>query len=236
MSSRLTAYWFLPNTRVRFLAALIGGMAGGFLWAGSGFLFATFVATSARALSIYATFAIVILALIWLYLCWLTLLIGALVSFYVQNPEHLRVGYRPVSIGSRQRELIAFSVMIESARAFREGGRQPSMSDLSSRLKLPELLISPVINRLVAAELLSRSGRDKIFPQRDPDSINLRQIMDAVREPQSTDVFPEGRWPELASAVSGRVDKALDQALAEQSLYELLDSDASTHSDSAAGD
>ena len=64
------------------------------LWATSGVLFTTFVMSSVRTISIYATFAIVILALIWLYLCWLILLVGALVSFYTQNPEHLRLGYR----------------------------------------------------------------------------------------------------------------------------------------------
>ena len=217
-------YWFLPNTRVKFYAALLGGLVGGILWAGTGFVFATFVATSARTITIYATFAIVIMALIWLYLCWLILLIGALVSFYAQNPEHLRVGYRTVSVGNRQRELIAFSIMIEAATAFRNDMSQPTVTDVAGQLRLPELLVAPIINRLVAAGLLSRTGKDQLFPQRDPNGINLKQVINAVREPQFMDVFPEGRWTELVTDISGRVNSALDGELAGQSLYDILES------------
>ena len=217
-------YWFLPNTRVKFYAALLGGLVGGILWAGTGFVFATFVATSARTITIYATFAIVIMALIWLYLCWLILLIGALVSFYAQNPEHLRVGYRTVSVGNRQRELIAFSIMIEAATAFRDDMSQPTVTDVAGQLRLPELLVAPIINRLVAAGLLSRTGKDQLFPQRDPNGINLNQVINAVREPQFMDVFPEGRWTELVTDISGRVNSALDGELAGQSLYDILES------------
>ena len=218
-------YWFLPNTRVRFYAALLGGLIGGILWAGTGALFAEFVASSARTITIYATFAIMILALIWLYLCWLILLVGALVSFYAQNPEHLRIGYRRISMGSHQRELIAFSLMIETATAFRDGVSQPTVTDIAGTLRLPGMLLAPIVNRLVAAGLLSRTGKDQLFPQRDPDGISLKQVINAVREPQSTDVFPEGRWPELVVNISNRVDSALDEALAGQSLYDLLETE-----------
>ena len=88
------AYWFIPNTRVRPLSALAGGLTGGVLWATSGVLFATFVADSTRNVDIYASFAVIIIALMWLYISWLILLIGAQASFYFQHPEYSRVGYR----------------------------------------------------------------------------------------------------------------------------------------------
>ena len=219
-------YWFLPNTRVKLIAAMAGGMTGGVLWATTGVLFATFVATSARTLSIYATFAIVILALIWLYLCWLILLVGALVSFYTQNPEHLRLGYRPANLSGRQREQIAFSLMTTAARAFRDGGDQPTLSEVADALKLPGFLLSPVANRLVAAGLLGRTARDQLYPQRDPGKIKLKAVLEAVRTPQTTDVFPGGRWPQLVIDISDRMDAAMDEALGGQSLYELLDDEA----------
>jgi membrane protein len=221
------AYWFLPNTRVRFSSALCGGLAGGVLWASTSVMFATFVATSARTMSIYATFAIVIIALIWIYLCWLMLLVGALVSFYWQNPEHLRVGYRPIYMGGRQREQIAFSVMAEMARAFRDGSNQPAIADVAALLKLPGILLIPVINRLVAAGLLTRSGKNQLFPKRDPNGISLQDIVNAVRDSQSTDVFPAGQWPPLVADVSGRIGTAINASLGDQTLYDFLDADAS---------
>jgi membrane protein len=223
-------YWFLPNTRVKLIAAIAGGLTGGILWATTGVLFATFVATSARTLSIYATFAIVILALIWLYLCWLILLVGALVSFYTQNPEHLRLGYRPASLSGRQAEQIALSLMTKSAKAFRDGSEPPTLADVADALHLPGFLLSPIANRLVAAGLLGRTTRDQLYPQRDPAGIQLKAVLEAVRTPQTTDVFPGGHWPKLVLEVSDRVDTAMDDALGGRSLYDLLDNPAA-HTD-----
>lgn len=219
-------YWFLPNTRVKFYAAVAGGLTGGVLWATTGVVFATFVATSARTLSIYATFAIVILALIWLYLCWLILLVGALVSFYTQNPEHLRLGYRPASMSGRHAEQIALSLMTTAAKAFRDSSDQPTISEVAATLNLPGFLLSPIANRLVSAGLLARTAKDQLYPQRDPGGIQLKSVFDAVRMSQSTDVFTGGRWPKLVIDISDRMDSAMDEALGGQSLYELLDNTA----------
>ena len=73
-------------------AALSAASCAGILWAATGALFARVVAASTQMVAIYAGFAIVIAALIWIYLSWLILLLGAQLSFYVQNPRYLRVG------------------------------------------------------------------------------------------------------------------------------------------------
>ena len=216
-------YWFLPNTPVKFTAAVMGGLTGGILWAATGFLFATFVATSARTLSIYATFAIAILALIWIYLCWLILLVGALVSFYVQNPERLRLGYRNINLGGRQREQIAMSLMALTARAFRDGEPAPTLSGVGDSLGLPGLLLSPVVHRLSVAGLLTQTSKGRLYPQRDPQRIRVKSILDAVREPQTNDVFPEGSWPASVVVLNEKVESALTQAVGDLSLYDLLE-------------
>jgi membrane protein len=217
------AYWFLPNTRVRFLPALLGGVAGGLLWVSAGGLFTTFVVTSTRTMSIYATFAIVIMALIWLYLSWLILLVGALVSFYVQNPEQLRLGYRPISMGSRQREQTALGVMLATARTFRAGRPQPSPGQVAESAGLPTLVVLPVLNRLIAAKLLNRTSKDQLYPQRDPATIKLIDIINAVRDPQVIDIFTLGRWPEVVRGVCNGMDRALEDELGDRSIYDLLD-------------
>ena len=114
-------YSFVPNTRVRLKAAFIGGLAAGVLWAASGALFAQIVAASTQMVAIYAGFAIFLAALIWIYLSWLILLIGAQLSFYVQNPRYLRVGQGHVRLTSALRERLAFTVMLLIARKFVAG-------------------------------------------------------------------------------------------------------------------
>jgi membrane protein len=218
-------YWFLPNTRVRFRSALIGGIVGGILWSASGVLFTTFVVSSVRTMSIYATFAIAIFALLWLYLCWLILLIGALVSFYAQNPEHLRLGFNRLNIGSRTREQIAIGIMTMTSAAFRDGSPQPTIAELADSVHLPGLMLIPIINRLIAADLITRTSKNQLIPYRDPGEILLKDVLAAVRNTQTTDVWSTGNWPRIVSNLSARIDNALEQELGDTSIYALIDAD-----------
>ncbi|MEM7278070.1 MAG: YihY/virulence factor BrkB family protein, partial [Pseudomonadota bacterium] len=102
-------YKYLPNARVRFRSALIGGITAGVLWAFAGVVFANFVANSAQTNAIYATFAVAISTLIWLYLSWLILLIGAQVAFYTQHPIFLRLGRQDPRLSNGLREKIALN-------------------------------------------------------------------------------------------------------------------------------
>lgn len=217
-------YWFVPNTRVWLRAALAGGLVGGILWATTGALFAAFVAGSTRTLTIYATFAIVIIALVWLHLCWLILLIGAQVSFYVQHPEYLRLGYRDPAVGSRQREQTALTVMLMVGQKFRIGSPPLSIATLAARLRLPVMALEPILERLDDAGLLSRTADDELLPQREPARISLRDIVAAVRDSgPATRQATMDSWPASVCDLSGRMQSALEQALGDETLANLLD-------------
>jgi len=216
-------YWFVPNTRVWVRAALAGGLVGGVLWATTGALFAAFVVTSTRTMTIYATFAIVIIALFWLYLCWLILLIGAQVSFYVQHPEYLRLGYRDPAVGSRQREQTALTVMLLVGQKFRTGSTPLSSAALAARLRLPVMALEPILARLTQAGLLTLTADEALLPQREPARITLREIIAAVRDSTAAQQAGAGSWPEPVCDVAGRMQAALEQALGEETLADLLD-------------
>src|SRR6185369_3466015 len=54
-------YEFLPNTRVPFRSAVVGGMTAGLLWQVAGLAFAKFVASSTRYTVVYSSFAVLLL-------------------------------------------------------------------------------------------------------------------------------------------------------------------------------
>ena len=228
-------YWFVPNTRVWLRAALAGGLVGGILWATTGALFAAFVAGSTRTLTIYATFAIVIIALLWLYFCWLILLIGAQVSFYVQHPEYLRLGYRDPSVGSRQREQTALTVMLMVGQKFRAGSPPLTLPTLAAHLRLPVIALEPILDRLDDAGLLTSSADDELLPQREPARITLREIVAAVRDSTAARQAGPDSWPESVCDISGRMQLALDQALGDETLADLLDKAESQGADQSEG-
>ncbi len=87
--SFLLLYRFLPNTRVHWRAALLGALTAGIAWAALGAAFTTLFVASSRMMIVYASFAVVVEALLWTYFVWLILLAGAQFAFYVQHPECL---------------------------------------------------------------------------------------------------------------------------------------------------
>jgi membrane protein len=104
-------YRFVPNTRVRFIPALLAGIVAGLMWQSAGWAFATFVVSSARYSAIYSSFAILVLFLLWLYVSWLVLLIGADMAFYLQHPEYLYVKPGEPRLSNRMRERLALVVV-----------------------------------------------------------------------------------------------------------------------------
>jgi membrane protein len=90
-------YAFIPNTHVDLRPALIGGVTAGLTWALVGHAFSAFIAYSSHLVAVYTGFAIVMTALLWIYVSWLILLICAQLACYVQFPHYL--GQRRKSAG-----------------------------------------------------------------------------------------------------------------------------------------
>ena len=61
-------------------------------------------------MAVYTGFAIVLTTLIWVYLSWLILLIGAQLAFYVQFPQYLRHGHDAAALDGSAREQLGLSV------------------------------------------------------------------------------------------------------------------------------
>ena len=126
-------YMFMPNTKVNFSSALVGGVAGGVMWATIGAIFTTFVLYATRTAQIYAGFVVAITTLIWLYLNWLILLIGAQLAFYHQRPAFLRSGRQEPRLSNSMRERLALNVMFHIGMSFRDpSGSISSNSDQRS--------------------------------------------------------------------------------------------------------
>ncbi|MBT6913771.1 MAG: YihY/virulence factor BrkB family protein, partial [Rhodospirillaceae bacterium] len=104
-------YAFIPNTNVEPRAAISGGLAAGLMWNLLGWIFASFVVGSAKYTAIYSTFATLMFFMIWLYVGWLILLIGANIAFYVQHPAYLRGQGGRQRLSHRAREKLALTLI-----------------------------------------------------------------------------------------------------------------------------
>jgi membrane protein len=176
-------YLFMPNTRVRLWPALVGGIVGGIAWQTAGWVFAVFIAGSNNYAAIYASFAILILFMIWLYLSWLVLLFGASVAFYMQHPEYLYLRGGEPRLSNRMRERLALSTMELVARRFIHGDAAPSQPSLTQQLQVPGHVLMVVLDALERRGLLVASAGDPCtyLPARDPGRILVADVLETVR-------------------------------------------------------
>jgi len=216
-------YKFMPNTRVGFRSALVGGLSGGILWATLGIIFAAFVTNSARNQTIYASFAIAITTLLWLYLNWLILLIGSQIAFYFQNPAYLRIGRREPRLSNSMRERLALNIMFLVGKEFRDPGEGVTLSILSSQMRIPSITLAPIASNLETSGFLTSNERECLLPAREMSRITLADIVSVVRQEGETGSHQDPRWNDPIEILGKGLDTAVADTLSDQTLAQLLD-------------
>ena len=177
--------------------------------------------------AIYAGFAIFLAALIWIYLSWLILLIGAQLSFYVQNRATWR-GQVPVRLTSSLRERLALSVMLLIARKFVAGDPPWRQRLLAEHLEIPGSALAAVIDSLENAGLVKVTEEEDVLPARDLENIGLCDVLNAVRDEReyATWLLWRARTDPDADAVAVSVEAAIRERVAGKTLRELASAPA----------
>ena len=228
-------YAFVTNTKVSLSSAALGGISAGILWAIAGRLFAAFVVGSTRYAAIYTGFAVVIIALIWLYVGWLILLLGAQIAFYHQHPEHLKTGQRKVVPTGRKREALALELLVRVGRSFIKGPTTLDVNQLATAIGVPGTTLEPVAGTLQEAGLITKSEDGALAPGRDLGSTTLAEVFWALRQPDDQAVLDmRGVEPGIESLLD-EIDNTIAGNLDSKTIRDLI-VDRAPGEESVAGD
>jgi membrane protein len=220
-------YSFVPNARVQFRAALIGGVTAGVIWALVGKVFTAVIVYSSQLVAVYTGFAIVLTTLIWVYLSWLILLIGAQLAFYVQFPQYLRHGQETIELCGRDREQMGLSIMYLIGRDYEAGGGYWDAGRLAAELDVPGIALGPVLARLERGGLIVVTEKEQYVPGRDPAGILLADILEAVRTLQIARLTIEVHRVNAGARVMREVEAAIRERLGARSLKDLIAAETS---------
>jgi membrane protein len=222
-------YMFVPNTRVKFTSAAIGALVAGLIWQTTGWGFAAFIASSARYAAIYSGFAIIILLLIWLYLSWLILLIGAQIAYYIQNPRYLSKESVRFILSIRLKERIALTIMYMVGRDYFLRRPAWTLDALVKKLGLPTEPIHHMVLLLESCGFLKQTGDHPatFLPAHAIETIKLTELFEAVRIADESKFMNANHLPEMeiVEGVVARVQQSLDTALEGTTLRDLVSSD-----------
>ncbi len=216
-------YLFVPNTKVEPRAALIGGFVAGLAWALIGKVFTAFIVFSSHLVAVYTGFAIVLTTLIWVYLSWLILLVGAQLAFYLQFPQYLRHGQEPIELTSQDREQVGLSIMYLIARDYLVGRTYWSARRLAVELDIPSIAIAPVLYSLEKARVIVATEHEQFLPARDLDAIRLSDVLQAVRTVPTGRLTVGIRPIGPAIAVVNQLETSVHDIMQKRSLKQLVE-------------
>ena len=186
-------------------------------------MFTALVVYSTRLTVVYAGFAIIVAALLWTYFGWLILLVGAQLSFYVQNRNYLRLGLTELRLSAVQREQLTLKVMyLIGARLPRRqdalDGRRPRARARHARHRH----LAHRATRSRAAQLVTLTDDENLLPARD-----LGQITDSGNHRHRAQ--REGRPGRAAhlkipavDAISTKMDEAWRKSCGDMTLRDLV--------------
>ena len=218
-------YISLPNTKVRYKAALAGGITAGILWQTTGWIFTSFIASSAQYSAIYSGFAVLILFLIWLYWSFLILLVGAKVCFYSQYP-FIGLAQRPFVTDVRLKERVAVTVMYLIGYNFYHGRHLWSLPALTERIGLPPEFVKDAVSALTAKGLVLSSGDEPpaLVPAKDVGNILLKEVVASVRISETGPYSGERKqfsFPEVDRVIR-QMDDAVNTSLEKNTVRDLI--------------
>jgi membrane protein len=178
-------YWFFPNTSVRVGSALLGGIVATILFSLARYVYVDFSIGAARYSVLFGGMVALPLILVWLYVCWAVVLLGAEVAFAHQNLSHYRRELRGQAVGAAEREALGLRVAVEVARAFAAHDPPPHADMISEELDIPVRSVRELLESYVWAGMLvvcGLEGREGGYvPARPLADISVADVMQSLR-------------------------------------------------------
>jgi membrane protein len=218
-------YQVVPNTKVRFGAAFVGGVVGGSLWHLNnlfGFLYVSRVVSNSK---IYGSLGLVPVFMIGLYFSWLILLFGAQVAYAFQNRKAYLQDKLAENVNQRGREFVALRLMTCIGQRFQNGQPPVTIQEISTELGIPTRLAQQVLHTLLAARLVTEiAGPESAYaPARPLEAMNAHHILQAMRTGGGQEL-PSPNEPMRAEVYGefARIEEAERQAAASVTMLALV--------------
>jgi membrane protein len=181
------AYSFLPNTKVNFSSAFIGGFITAIIWKIMGLVFADIFISSARE-SIYLAFATIVAIMFFVYIGWLVALIGSSIAYYHQHPAKARTGREKLTQSISQQEQLAMAVASCIIHRFQKHDQRVSVDDLISQLDSHSQAIEIALDTLMKIGLITATADEpaRFLPTGSVQDLSLVDIWKTLRQCNSS--------------------------------------------------
>lgn len=169
-------FYILPNTKVKFSAALVGGIIAGTLFQLTQYFYIYFQMGMSRYNAIYGSFAAFPLFLIWLQVSWVIVLLGAEISFAFQNVKSFEYESDTRTISYSYKKLLSIFIAQYIVKQFSKGEKAPTAEEISVELHLPIKLVMLQLFEMVEAGVISEIQTPKNQSNAFQPSLDIHRL------------------------------------------------------------
>ncbi|MDD4969712.1 MAG: YihY/virulence factor BrkB family protein [Paludibacter sp.] len=169
-------YLVIPNTKVRFINALIAGVVAGTAFQLFQFLYIHGQVYLSRYNVVYGSFAAIPLLLLWLQISCLIVLLGAEISYASQNIQNFEYEFDVKNMSVRYKNFLTLFITYIVIKQFEEQKPPLSANDISSTYRLPIRVVTNIINKLVAVSIFIEVFNEQSMIKTYQPAIDINQL------------------------------------------------------------
>ncbi len=178
-------YRFMPNTKVKWASALIGGIIGGIAIQLFQMIYLNGQLWIAKYNAIYGAFAAIPLLLLWVQMSWFIVLIGAELSYSAQNVRKFSFDRETKNISRRFRDFFTLMIASVIVKRFAEGETPLTADQISMKCKIPIKLTNDIIDELHKLQVILPTPTpddDRVMAYQPALDINLLTVNDLIEQ------------------------------------------------------
>ncbi len=186
-------YLIIPSAAVRIKSAAFGGFIAALLWEFSKNTFYLYIDRAGIITSFYKSLATIPLFLIWIYLTWFLILLGAEFAYVLQHNKML---LHLLKYNNKQKiysdPFLGVMILLNIHESFVNGEETPELDDIAENLGCSTLSLNNVADILVEnGYLIPGSDRaNKYFLTKSPDNISIKEVVKDI----NLNEFPAENW------------------------------------------
>ena len=195
-------YLIMPNRRVSLKAAITGGIVAGLGWQATEWIYIRFQVGVTKYNAIYGAMAQLPLFLIWMYMGWCIILIGAQVACILELPGRGRA-LKARLYAWMPRPGVFLPVLREVGRRFESGTKPLTIADLASETGISTDILGSICENLSDAGYISLTDENppRILPSISPTKVSMGDLVSGLAAIEGQKEYVDEFMGELSSTI-----------------------------------
>lgn len=178
-----TMYMLIPNTKVRFIPALIAAVFISLFFSGFQSLFILLQEMVNTYNKIYGSFSVIFIFLFWLKLMWFFIILGAHLCYFLQNRELHLFTKSVEDVNFKIKEYTAVILMKELVERYLNSLTPLTINEIVKKYGIPYEVIKYILNVFIENELVGEIGEkdDKSYVIiKNVDGISFKTVFKSL--------------------------------------------------------